>query len=705
MVETARATPLLALEAVALDSETTSLDPRRARLVEIAGLRLGVAKIGDESFDTLVDPGEPIPALSTAIHRIDDERVRGAPSFAEAWPRILAFAGDAVIIGYSTAYDLSVIAAETKRAGLAPWSPTALDVRLLAEVANPDLADVSLEGIAAWLGVTVEGRHSAAGDARAAAAIFTALIPRLRERGVRTLAEAEAASHARIEVTSGRGAVLREASRSPAEGDAERTLSRIDSYPYRHRVRELMSAPPLFVAGSTTIAAALDLLMQRKVSSLYVADGAGPHAAATTGIVTERDLLRALAEKGATALTLPVAGAASRPLANVPAEAFAYRAIGRMDRLRVRHLGVVDDKGEVVGALSARDLLRLRARGALVLGDEIDAAPDVPALARAWAKLPAVAEGLLAEGVDACRIAAVISRELGALTRRAGLIAEARMEEAGQGKPPVAYALLMLGSAGRGESLLALDQDNAILFASGEPEGPEDRWFATLGGHVADILHEVGVPYCTGGVMAKNPAWRGSAATWRARVGEWVRRARPEDLLSVDIFYDFRAVHGDGALAAALWRDAYDAARGEFAFLKLLAEAAGPFEPPLGFFGLRTENGRVDLKRGGLFPIVATARVAALRYGVAAHATPARLEGIKAARPDTGTDVDALIDAHAVIVAAILSQQLADIHAGRPPSNRVDPRRLARAEVDRLKAALRSIRSVEELREELLRAV
>jgi CBS domain-containing protein len=705
VVETARATPLLALEAVALDSETTSLDPRRARLVEIAGLRLGAAKIGDESFDTLVDPGEPIPALSTAIHRIDDERVRGAPSFAEAWPRILAFAGDAVIIGYSAAYDLAVIAAETKRAGLAPWSPTALDVRLLAEVANPDLADVSLEGIAAWLGVTVEGRHSAAGDARAAAAIFTALIPRLRERGVRTLAEAEAASHARIEVTSGRGAVLREASRSPAEGDAERTLSRIDSYPYRHRVRELMSAPPLFVAGSTTIAAALDLLMQRKVSSLYVADGAGPHAAATTGIVTERDLLRALAEKGATALTLPVAGAASRPLANVPAEAFAYRAIGRMDRLRVRHLGVVDDKGEVVGALSVRDLLRLRARGALVLGDEIDAAPDVPALARAWAKLPAVAEGLLAEGVDACRIAAVISRELGALTRRAGLIAEARMEEAGQGKPPVAYALLMLGSAGRGESLLALDQDNAILFASGEPEGPEDRWFATLGGHVADILHEVGVPYCTGGVMAKNPAWRGSAATWRARVGEWVRRARPEDLLSVDIFYDFRAVHGDGALAAALWRDAYDAARGEFAFLKLLAEAAGPFEPPLGFFGLRTENGRVDLKRGGLFPIVATARVAALRYGVAAHATPARLEGIKAARPDTGTDVDALIDAHAVIVAAVLSQQLADIHAGRPPSNRVDPRRLARAEVDRLKAALRSIRSVEELREELLRAV
>ncbi|HEV1999077.1 MAG TPA: DUF294 nucleotidyltransferase-like domain-containing protein [Xanthobacteraceae bacterium] len=246
------------------------------------------------------------------------------------------------------------------------------------------------------------------------------------------------------------------------------------------------------------------------------------------------------------------------------------------------------------------------------------------------AELPAVAEGLLAEGVDARTIAAVISRELGALTRRAGLVAEARMQAAGERKSPVPYALLVLGSAGRGESLLAMDQDNAIVFATGDPGGPEDFWFAAFGGHVADILHEVGVPYCTGGVMAKNAAWRGSAATWRARVGEWVRRARPEDLLSVDIFYDLRAVHGDGVLAAALWRDAYDAARGEFAFLKLLAEAAGPVEPPLGLFGLRTENGRVDLKRGGSSP--SSPPPASLPSAIRSPPTPRR-RASKASRP------------------------------------------------------------------------
>ncbi len=96
------------------------------------------------------------------------------------------------------------------------------------------------------------------------------------------------------------------------------------------------------------------------------------------------------------------------------------------------------------------------------------------------------------------------------------MIAEQRLREAGLGEPPCPYAVAVLGSAGRGESLLAMDQDNAIVFERGDPGGAEDRYFAALGGHLADILNEVGVPYCKGGVMAKNDAWRGSVATWQA---------------------------------------------------------------------------------------------------------------------------------------------------------------------------------------------
>ncbi len=708
MVDRLSATPLIALDAVVADTETTDLEPARARIVEIAGVRLHDGRLdASNPYRTLVDPGEAIPALATKIHGIDAKMVAGSPRFPAAWQGFVAFAGEAVLIGHHTGYDLAVIARECARAGVAFDPPRSLCVRVLAEAVRPDLPGYSLEQLAEWLGVKIEKRHSALGDARATAEIFLKLIPILRERGVRTLAEAEAAIYSLSNVLAEhQRAGWHEPAQAPSRAASERTLAGIDSYPYRHRLRDVMSKPPVFVPPSTSFADALKLLMQRKISSVFVppagAGTDGPHRAAQCGIVTERDLLRVLESNGAAALSNEVGAIASRPLAAVPADAFVYRAIGRMDRLNVRHLGVVDEKGIVVGALSARQLLRMRAQDAVDLDDAIDEAQDVHVLGAAWAKLPAVARGLLDEGVEARAVAAVISHELAGLTRRAAEIGEVRMREAGRGAPPQPYAFLVLGSAGREESLLAMDQDNAIVFAEGAPGGPEDKWFAELGTHVADILHEVGVPYCQGGVMAKNAQWRGSATAWRERINDWVGRSRPEDLLSVDIFFDFRAVHGDGALAAELWSFAYAQAGERIDFLKLLAEADGAIAPPIGWFGVRTENGRIDLKRGGLFQVVRSARVLAIRFGIAEHSTRARLLGVKAQKPNAEGDLDAMIEAHAVLLSSVLEQQLVDIAAGRPPSNKVEWKRLSRAEQQRLKDALRSSALADEMLHDLL---
>ena len=119
--------------------------------------------------------------------------------------------------------------------------------------------------------------------------------------------------------------------------------------------------------------------------------------------MTERDILRALARHGAQALDIPVGEIASRPLATVPADAFAYLAMARMNRLKIRHLGVTGDHGGVIGALSARDLLRLRFQEAIALGDQIEEAADVPELARAWAKMPQIAASLQADRISGAR--------------------------------------------------------------------------------------------------------------------------------------------------------------------------------------------------------------------------------------------------------------------------------------------------------------
>jgi DNA polymerase-3 subunit epsilon/CBS domain-containing protein len=707
MERTGGVSPLLSIDAVVIDTETTGLDPRKARVIELAGVRLQAGKpSASDQFRQLLRPAdEAIPTETTRIHGIDNAMVAAAPVFADVWPRFHAYLGRAVVIGHTVGFDLAMLKRECDLAGL-PWvRPRTLDTRLLAQIAAPELAGYTLEKLAAWLGVDVVERHSALGDAATTARVFLALVPKLRDRGIRTVAEAERACLALTSVLDDQArSGWIEAVEAPARADAERTLRRFDSYAYRHRSRDIMRTPPVFVEAGTAVSAALARLSDERISAVYVGSpgGSGSVKAVDAGIVTERDLLRAIARSGAAALDLPVGQIMSRPLAAVPADAFVYRAIGRMNRLKTRHLGVIDESGSVVGALSARDLLRQRAGEAVSLGDEIDEATDAPALALAWAKLPQVSESLRAEDLSGRDIAEVISRELGALTRQATVIAERMMRERGQGEPPCRYAVIVLGSAGRGESLLAMDQDNAVIFERGAPDSVEDRWFAALGGLVADILHEVGVPYCKGGVMAKNAPWRGSVATWQDRINHWIVRSNPDDLLSVDIFFDLRAVCGDGGLAVAVRQHAFAAAEGQAAFAKLLVEGISVPRSVGLFGGIRTENGRIDLKRSGLFGVVSAARAMAIRYGVPGGSTPARLAGVKALLHVSATDLDALGDAHGVFLDLILSQQLEDISSGIPPSNAVAVKRLSGRDQERLRSSLEAVASVDQLVRDVL---
>ena len=246
MDRTSGGAPLLSLDAVVIDTETTGLDPRKARVIELAAVRLSAGKlVADDKFRQLLRPGgELIPAETTRIHGIDDAMVAESPLFAEVWPRFNAFLGQAVVIGHTVGFDLAMLKRECDLAGL-PWTrPRTLDTRLLAQIAAPELAGYTLEKLAAWLGVEVADRHSALGDAATTARVFLALVPKLRDHGIRTIAEAERACLALTSVLDDQArAGWIEAVEAPARADAERTLRRFDSYAYRHRNRDIMRTP------------------------------------------------------------------------------------------------------------------------------------------------------------------------------------------------------------------------------------------------------------------------------------------------------------------------------------------------------------------------------------------------------------------------------------------------------------------------------
>jgi DNA polymerase III epsilon subunit-like protein len=172
---------------VAIDLETTGLDPRRDDIVSLAAIPF-VGGRPAPGYTTLVDPGRPIPAASTRIHGIDDTHVAGAPSLDDVLPRLDAACADRVLVGHDVAFDLAVLARARRRRGLPEPGLVALDTRRLAVALHPSWRrEAELEVVAARLGIRVVGRHTADGDARLAGGILVALLPHFRRRGVNTV--------------------------------------------------------------------------------------------------------------------------------------------------------------------------------------------------------------------------------------------------------------------------------------------------------------------------------------------------------------------------------------------------------------------------------------------------------------------------------------------------------------------------------------
>ncbi len=704
------ATPLLALDIVVLDTETTGLDVRGDRIVAIGAARMrGGPPDAAGALDLKVDPGVAIPAQATRIHGIADADVAGAPAPAEALERLARFIGDAVVAGHSIHFDLAVLSHEASRHGVAWRQPRALDIALLAAAMAPRRLDTSLDGLATSYGVEISGRHTALGDALAAGRILAAMLPDLRAAGIRTLAEAEALqSRARelVEQQEKAGWYARPGDR-PDFAAAARALpsvqGAIDSFLYRHRLADVMGTPPIAVPPEATLMRAAEVLCEHGIGCLVVE----PLAAGGGGFLTERDLLYAFAAHGPEAAGLPVSAVMSRPVIAMPEDSFLYRALGLMARRGLRYLAVTGADGAVTGVFTLRSLLRQRALATLSLGDRIATAPDAAALASVQAELPGLAAALLADGLDAREVAAIISAEFRAMTARAGELAEAVMEAEGRGPAPADYCVLVLGSGGRGESLLAPDQDNAVIVEDSYTGdlGSKDDWFAVWGGHLARILDEAGIPLCKGGVMARNRPWRRTLSEWFAAVDRWAARPEPESLLNVDIFFDFAPVLGDHSLAARLREHALGRAAEAPALIRALAEAVGQRGAAVGLFGgfRKDEQGRTDLKAGGLLPIVSGARAMALAHGVAATSTPERIVGSAGKAGTGGSDARQLVDIHGMLMRLVLDQQIADIRAGIPPSNAVDTGALDRDRRKTLKRALEQLDLMDEMVKGVLR--
>src|SRR5262245_33310864 len=264
MPRVSRFTPLSEIQAVVVDTETTGLDVATCRLVQISGVRFaGGAVLRNETFDRLVNPEMSIPRQAVAVHGITDAMVAAAPTFAAIKPDFDRFLGDAVIVGQSIGFDLAVLFREVQLAGM-PWRPVQfLDTKLLAAALDPAARELTLDALAARLGVTVSARHPPLGDALVTPEIFARLIPLLTQAGVRTLGDAQARSNAQTRIRArhaDQGWYDTTSVRPPdafESGSDAQVFVRLDNLVYRYRVEHLMNRTPVIVSPATTIGDAI----------------------------------------------------------------------------------------------------------------------------------------------------------------------------------------------------------------------------------------------------------------------------------------------------------------------------------------------------------------------------------------------------------------------------------------------------------------
>ena len=115
------------------------------------------------------------------------------PTIEQVLPNFFEFCRDTVMLGHNVAFDMRMLQLKEEMTGVRFINPI-LDTMLLSSVVHPAQNDHSLNAIAQRLGITIVGRHTALGDARATGQIFLKLIPLLKDNGIATLLQARQAS-------------------------------------------------------------------------------------------------------------------------------------------------------------------------------------------------------------------------------------------------------------------------------------------------------------------------------------------------------------------------------------------------------------------------------------------------------------------------------------------------------------------------------
>jgi CBS domain-containing protein len=496
---------------------------------------------------------------------------------------------------------------------------------------------------------------------------------------VRVLARPEAVTFVARSLLAGPRPVLGEEGAPPAAAGRD---------PAHQPVAALLRGDPVVVDPETTIRDAARLMGEAGATAVVVrlADGG-------LGIVTDRDLRSRVLAAGRSA-DAPVREVMTAPAYTVAPDRLGGGVLLEMLDRGVRHFPVISSRGEVTGVIADIDLVAVETRNSFYVRRLIAGAHRLPQLVAAAAHIRPMIVALHDSRIAATSISAIHSVVLDALTRR---LVELTIDDLGE--PGTPFALLALGSHARREAAPNSDLDSALVWYGPDDEPLRHRMHA-IGTHVVGGQAACGLSPDDHGVNASDLRVVRSAQSWKRVALSWMSNPTQEQaLILVSVFVDSRPVWG--IHAGPPIAEVFGLAPRHPALLRLLARFALSYRPPTGFLrGLVVEHtgerrGRLDLKHGGVVPIVDLARWAAMSAGVTSTSTAERLRAARDAGTLPRADAESLLDAFELIVGLRVEHQIEQIGRGEPPDDHIDPAQLSPLTRSYLKESFRAIASAQ----------
>jgi len=454
-------------------------------------------------------------------------------------------------------------------------------------------------------------------------------------------------------------------------------------------VRDFCQRKVMTCGADDALVEAVITMRERNISSMVVLKDGMPD-----GIFTDRDLRNKVVAPGRSPSELKVGDVMHSPLITIGDDDVLYEALHRMSRTKIHRLVVVDDKGALTGIITDTDILRLQAHSPHQLVLDIEKAASIDDLRQLHTRIQNLVLHLSGTGIairDMVKLIANLNDQV--LIRLIELLRADKYSDLTDN-----FAFVVMGSEGRGEQTLSTDQDNAIIYDD-ELSAAELARLEAFSHDLIDTLISIGVPPCSGGIMARNPQWRHSLSTWKSELNRWLSTPTPENVMTGSMFMDLRPLYGRRELADTLREHALHYMSHEQGFLVRMAQNMINFAPPLGWFGrIKVEKsgehrGEVDLKKAGIFAITDGIKALAMEARRLDGSTHDRMEALIEAGVLKAEQVADLRAAFDFLVRMRLRGQVEALRAGRKPGNFIALDQLNAMQQGELRLALEGVAS------------